>query len=86
MLSKNKAPKTSSKKNADVRFITYENPSYEVDVGGFQLEFFPVEAGGALVKMGEGGIGGQLQLSKPQFDLVAEELRRALQFIEGMNR
>jgi len=86
MLSQNRAPKTSSKKNADVRFTTHENPSYEVDVGGFQLEFFPVEAGGALVKMGEGGIGGQLQLSKPQFDLVAAELRRALQFIEGMNR
>lgn len=74
-------------KNADVRFVTYDDPSYEVDVAGVELEFSPMRGGrGVRIDMGKHGEGGYVVLDPQQFANLAAELRQALAFVEGQSR
>jgi len=74
-------------KNADVRFTTYDDPSYEVDVAGVELEFSPMRGGrGVRIDMGKHGEGGYVVLDPQQFANLAVELRQALAFVEGQSR
>ena len=74
-------------KNADVRFVTYDDPSYEVDVAGVELEFSPMRGGrGVRIDMGKHGEGGYVVLDPQQFANLAAELREALVFVESLSR
>jgi hypothetical protein len=74
-------------KRADVRFTTYDDPSYEVDVAGVELEFTPsMRGGGVRIDMGKHGEGGYVVLDPQQFANLAVELRQALTFVEGQSR
>ena len=74
-------------KQADVRFTTYDDPSYEVDVAGVELEFTPsMRGGGVRIDMGKHGEGGYVVLDPQQFANLAAELRQALTFVESLSR
>jgi hypothetical protein len=77
----------SAPKQADVRFTTYDDPSYEVDVAGVELEFTPsMRGGGVRIDMGKHGEGGYVVLDPQQFANLAAELRQALTFVESLSR
>ncbi len=74
-------------KQADVVYTTYEEPSYEVDVAGIELEFTPNPLDGSVkIDMGEDGEGGYVVLDPQQFAQFASEMRQAITFVEGMFR
>jgi hypothetical protein len=79
--------KKVTERQADVRFTTYDNPSYEVDVAGVELEFTPsMRGGGVRIDMGKHGEGGYVVLDPQQFANLAAELRQALTFVESLSR
>jgi hypothetical protein len=79
--------KKVTERQADVRFVTYDDPSYEVDVAGVELEFSPMRGGrGVRIDMGKHGEGGYVVLDPQQFANLAAELREALTFVESMSR
>lgn len=75
-------------KKADVVFTTYDDPSYEVDVGGVELEFsLPQGSNGSVrIDMGKRGEGGFVVLDGSQFSRLASELKQAITFVESQSR